>query len=180
MLHQLDALALLGEDALGNHYNVIIPPHPGLGNIVNLNMRVTSVSIPAQAITLYTITKKGKTLTRVAGVSEQGNEITFNYRPDKCYDTYKGISRWMSLIKNPTDGTSILSDSGPGGIGGPSFYRVPIIVQAIDANNIINAVWTFLGCWPSNQSEISFSEDSGEPLDITVTMQYATIIYPIF
>ncbi len=172
----LDVLSLFGEDALSNHYNVIIPPHPGLGNIINLNLRVTNVSIPAQDIAIYTITKNGRTLTRPSGVSTQGNEFSFNYRPDKKYDTYSAISRWMKLIKDPVTMLG-LGDSGATGEGGPSLFRVPITVQALDNNDIINNVWTFTGCWPSNQSEISFSEDSGEPLDVTVTMQYVGISY---
>ena len=172
----LDILALFGEDALQNHYNMIIPPFLGAGNILNLNLRVTNVDIPAQDIAYYTITKGGRTLTRPSGVSAQGNEFTFNYRPDKQYDSYKSISNWMKLIKDPILATG-LSDSGLVGGGGPSLFRVPIIIQALDTNNIINNIWTLVGCWPSNQSNLSFSEDSGDPLDVTVTMQYTTIAY---
>ena len=178
MASQLDILATFGEDALQNHYQMIISPHPGLGNIANLNMRVTSVEIPAQSIPTYTITKRGKTLTRPAGVSEIGNEFSFNYRPDKWYDSYKSISRWMSLIQDPTTALMPLSDSGVSGIGGPSLFRIPITILALDANNIINATWVFTGCWPTEQSPVTFSEDTGEPLDITVTMQFATITFP--
>jgi hypothetical protein len=176
MAMQLDVLSLFGEDALTNHYNIIIPPHPGLGNIINLNLRVTNVEIPAQTISVYTITKNGRTMTRPSGVSEQGNTFTFNYRPDKKYDTYSAISRWLKLIKDPITGLG-LGDSGVVGAGGPSLFRVPITVQALDNNDLINNVWTFTGCYPSEQSSISFSEDTGEPLDISVTMQYVGISY---
>jgi len=179
MASQLDILANFGEDALQNHYQMIINPHPGLGNILGLNLRVTSVEIPAQAIATYTITKRGKTYTRPSGISEQGNQFSFNYRPDKQYDTYKAISRWMNLIQDTTTGLMPLSDSGPLGVGGLSLFRVPVTIIALDANNIINGTWLIMGCWPSEQSALSFSEDTGEPHDVSVTMQYGSITYPM-
>ncbi|MGD9678161.1 MAG: hypothetical protein AB7V16_07330 [Vulcanibacillus sp.] len=179
MLSQLDILATLGEDALQNHYQMIIPPHPGLGNILNLNSRILSVEIPPRTIGTYTITKRGKTLTRPSGILEQGNEFSFTYRPDKQYDTYKAIGRWMNLIQDSVTGLMPLSDSGPLGTGGVSLFRVPITVLALDANNVINSTWIFMGCWPTEQSSLSFSEDTGEPLDVTITMQYTTLLYPL-
>ena len=175
----LGILQTFGEDALQNHFQIIIPPHPGIGNILNLNARVLSVSIPDQTIETYTITKKGKTFTRPSGVSGQGNEFSFTYRPDKYFETYKAISRWMNLIQDTTTGLMPLSDSGLAGIGGPSLYRVPITVLGMDANNIITGTWLFTGAYPVTQSGLDFSEDSGDPFEVTVTMNYVTITYPI-
>lgn len=173
----LDTLALYGEDALQNHYQMIIPTFILADDIVNINLRVTGVDIPAQAIETYTITKNGKKLTRPSGISGQGNEFTFKYRPDKRFRNYNSIARWMGYIQNPSS-LSMGGDSGIDGTLGASTYRVPITVLGVDANGIITNTWLFTGCWPSSQDALSFSEDTGEPFEVSVTMQYATIIYP--
>lgn len=175
----LDVLALLGEDALQNHYNLLIPFFPlgVIGDIIGLNLRATSCEIPAQTIGTYTITKRGKTLTRPSGVSEQGNDFTFSYRPDKSFLTYNAIAQWLALVQNPMNG-SMASDSGPLGLVGPSLFRVPLSVQAIDANNVIRNIWIINGCYPISQDALSFSEETGDPFEVSVTMNYSSIWYP--
>lgn len=173
----LDILSTFGEDALGSHFSVLIPVFPNVIALANLNMRVKSFEIPAQTIGYYEITKRGKKLTRPSGVSDQGNEFSFTYRVDKYFSVYNSISQWMSFIQNPTNMASA-SDSGPLGVGGASEFRVPIIVNGLDANDIITNVWSFSGCWPSSQDAISFDEESGDPLEVSVTMQYITAVYP--
>jgi hypothetical protein len=173
----LDILAAFGEDALQNHYMVIIPSFPNVLALANLNMRVKAFDLPAQTIGTYEITKRGKKLTRPSGVSDQGNEFTFTYRSDKYFQVYNSISQWMSFIQNPTN-MAMASDSGPLGAGGASEFRVPFIVNGLDTNNIITNVWSFSGCWPSSQDAISFDEDNGDPIEVSVTMQYITAVYP--
>lgn len=174
---QLDILQTFGEDSLANHFQVLIPVFPNVIALANLNMRVKSIEIPAQAIGTYEITKRGKKLTRPNGVSEQGNDFSFTYRVDKYFQTYNSISQWMSYIQNPTNMVGA-SDSGPLGVGGVSEYRVPIIVNGIDPQNIITNTWIMSGCWPSSQDAISFDEETGDPLEVSVTMQYITMVYP--
>lgn len=174
---QLDILQTFGEDALGNHFQVIIPVFPNVLALANLNMRIKSLEIPAQTINTYEITKRGKKLTRPNGVSEQGNEFSFTYRADKYFQVYNSISQWMSYIQNPTNMVGA-SDSGPLGIGGASEYRIPIIVNGLDTRDIITNTWVFSGCWPSIQDAISFDEESGDPIEVSVTMQYITMVYP--
>jgi len=177
----LELLALAGEDALSNHYNVIIPTLPNsIAGAVNLNLRVLSFDLPAQTIGTYEITKRGKKLTRPSGISDQGNEFTFTYRVDRYFTAYNAISQWMSFIQNP-DSLAMASDSGALGVSGVSQYRVPIIVNGLvglTLDSTITNVWTFTGCWPSSQDAISFSEDSGDPIEVSVTMQYATAQFP--
>jgi len=175
----LDILQTFGEDALSNHFNAIITFPSLIQNaaLASLNLRLKSIEIPAQTIGTYEITKRGKKLTRPNGVSEQGNDFTFTYRVDKYFTVYNAISQWMSFIQNPTN-MAAASDSGSLGVGGASEYRAPIIVNGLDANNIITNIWSFSGCWPSSQDTISFDEESGDPLEVSVTMQYITAVYP--
>jgi hypothetical protein len=173
----LDILATFGNDALANHFNLILPVFPNAIALANLNMRIKTFEIPEQTIETYEITKRGKKLTRPSGISGQSNEFSFTYRIDKYFQTYNSISQWMSFIQNPTN-MAMASDSGPLGAGGASEFRVPIIVNGLDANNIITNVWAFTGCWPSSQDAISFDEESGDPLEASVTMQFITVVYP--
>lgn len=173
----LDILSTFGSDSLTNNFNVIIPTFPNVLALANLNMRIKTFEIPPQAIGFYEITKRGKKLTRPSGLSEQDNEFTFTYRSDKYFQVYNSISQWMSFIQNPTN-MSMASDSGPLGAGGASEFRVPIIVNGLDTNNVITNTWVFTGCWPSNQDGITFDEESGDPIEVTVTMQYITPVFP--
>jgi hypothetical protein len=173
----LDDLMLLGEDALSNHYQLIIPSFPNVLQLPNLNMRVLSVDIPTQAIGTYEITKRGKKATRPSGLSEQERTFTFTYRVDKYFQVYQGMSQWLAYIQNPVT-LSMGSDSGPAGIGGPSTFRVPMIVLGLDTNDIITNTWTMTGCWPTEQDNISFEEESGDPITKSVTINFINIYYP--
>lgn len=173
----LNLLRLAGEDALTNHFNMIIPAFPNALAVASLNLRILTVEIPAQTLSTYTITKRGKTFERPGGVSEQGNEFTFTYRVDKYFQTYQAISQWLGFIKSPTTG-AMASDSGPGGLAGVSEFRVPIVINGLDANNMITGVWTMTGCFPKSQDAISFDESTGDPIEGSVTMSYVDIFYP--
>jgi|WetSurMetagenome_2_1015567.scaffolds.fasta_scaffold16392_2 hypothetical protein len=176
-MNQLDIISVFGEDALTNHFMMIIPAFPKVLQIANLNMRVLTCEIPQQQIGTYTITKRGRTMTRPSGVSEQGNEFTWGFRVDKYFQTYQAISQWMQFIQNPSTMAGA-SDSGPLGVGGLSEYRVPVVVNGLDTNNIITNVWTLTGCYPTSVDAVSFDEESGDPIVVSVTMQYQTMYYP--
>jgi hypothetical protein len=173
----LDTLQQFGEDALTNHFQLIIPTFPSVLQLPNLNMRVLTVEIPEQAVGVYDVTKRGKKFSRPNGVSEQEKTFTFTYRSDKYFQVYQGISQWLSYIQNPVT-MAMASDSGPLGAGGPSTFRIPIIVNGLDTNDIITNVWTFTGCFPTNQDSVSFDEESGDPIIKSVTMSYINIFYP--
>ena len=177
MAHPIDILQTFSEDALLNHWSLVIPVFPNVIALASLNMRIKTFELPGQSIGTYEITKRGRKLTRPNGVSEQGNEFTFSYRVDKYFQTYNSISAWMGYIQNPVT-MAMASDSGPLGVGGASEYRVPIIINGLDSNNIITNVWTMTGCWPSAQDGLSFDEESGDPIEVSVTMQYGAIYYP--
>lgn len=173
----LDILRTLGEDALANHFEMIIPPHVGATNLVNTNLRVLTVDIPDKSIDTYEIIKDGRKMTRPTGVSGMANEFSFTFRVDKFYQTYKDMTRWMDFIQDSRT-NNMASDSGPLGAGGASEYRVPVTVLPLDANLLVtNPGWLIEGCWPSSISGISFDESSGEPLIASVTMQFIAMNY---
>lgn len=176
-MSDIDILRTYSEDLLDNQFMITIPAFPEVGNLENLNIRVTDIDIPDQVIETYEVLKRGKGFTRPTGSHSQGNEFTFSYRIDKYMDAYKSISRWMNFIKDTRTG-AMASDSGPLGAGGPSLFRIPITVQAIDTNDIVLATWSMEGCFPTNQAGISFTVEGGNPIVVAVTMQYVHINYP--
>lgn len=176
----IDILAQAGLDALGNHFEVILPTLPGVGSVAqtaNLNLRVLTIDIPAQGIGTYEIRKRGRKLIRPSGISDQELEVTFSYRVDKYFQVYSMISQYLAYIQNPIT-MSMASDSGTDGTGGASQYRMDITVLGIDTNGVLTGTWVLKGAWFSNQSNLSFEEESGDPLTCDVTIQCNEIVYP--
>ena len=185
MAHLLDVLQTLGEDAISNHYSIILPTTVSQLAGVNdqLTFRITNVSIPEKTIATYTITKRGRQFDRPSGVSEQSREISFTFRPDKKLVTYKAISNWMSYVQS-NETMFMASDSGADGTGGASLFRAPIEIWAIDSldDNTIsgtpNSIWVCQGCFPTSLGGLEFDEESGDPLTVDVTLNCFNIIYP--
>ena len=185
MAHLLDVLQTLGEDAISNHYSIILPTTVSQLAGVNdqLTFRITNVSIPDKTINTYTITKRGRQFDRPSGVSEQSREISFTFRPDKKLVTYKAISNWMNYIQS-NETMFMASDSGADGTGGASLFRAPIEIWAIDSldDNTIsgtpNSIWVCEGCFPTSLGGLEFDEESGDPLSVDVTLNCFNIIYP--
>ena len=176
----MDILGQAGLDALGNHFQVIIPAPPGIASaaqLANLNLRVLTIDIPAQAIGTYEIRKRGRKKIRPSGLSDQELEVTFSYRVDKYFEVYTMIAQWLAYIQNPIT-MNMASDSGAGGVGGASQIRVDITVLGIDTNGVITNTWILKGAWASQQSGITFEEESGDPLTCEVTLQCDEIVYP--
>ena len=185
MAHVIDTLMTLGEDALANHYSIILPPTVAqlAGVTDQLAFRIKNVSIPEKAIATYSITKRGRTFDRPSGNSEQERNVSFSFRPDKKLRTYKAISNWMAYIQDNST-MFMASDSGPTGNGGPSLFRAPVQIWAIDnlddgITGVPNSMWTLEGSWPTSLGELSFDDESGEPLEVSVTLNCFNIIYPI-
>jgi hypothetical protein len=173
----IETLARHSEDALGNHFQVIIPTFPGCLDIDGLNLRTLTFDNPTPSIGTYTITKRGRTMTRPTGINDIGNELTFSYRVDRYYNVYNSINAWLYYIQNPETG-AMGSDAGAMGSGGPSTYRVPITVLAKDTNDNLLAQWNYTGCYPLTQDAISFDEESGDPLTAAVTINFIKAEFP--
>ena len=182
---QLEVLATMGEDALQNHYSIILPTSiTQLAGITDqLTLRINSVNVPDKEINEYDITKRGRTFGRPSGKNEQSKEVSFNFRPDKKFLTYKAISNWMNFIQN-NNTMFMASDSGVDGMGGASQFRATLEVWAIDNLDdmnyagVPNTIWTFVGAYPKSLGGLEFNEDSGDPFDVDVTLSCMDIIYP--
>lgn len=179
---QLEVLASLGLDALGNHYQMNIPVISQLGSFVDsLNMRILSVSIPDKEINTYEIVKRGRKMNRPSGVSEQSHEITFSFRADKYWGCYNALINWNNFIQN-NNTMAMASDSGPEGRGGASEYRHDIEVWSIsslDDSATPNNTWLIKGAYPTVISGLEFAEDNGDPIEVDVTLDCMDIVYPI-
>ena len=191
----LDQLAQMGADALANHYAIVFPPE--LMNLAvngysgnQFAFRITNVSIPEKTIATYAITKRGLTFDRPSGNNESSREVSFTFRPDKKFLTYKALSAWMDLIQSNVDMT-MASDSGPdweGGSGGGPFslFRVDIDIWAIknlnsdqiSGDKFPTAVWNLKSCFPTSLGSIEFDDTNGEPLTVDVTLNCFKIYYP--
>ena len=186
MAHIIDELFSAGEDALGNHYSIILPTSISqlAGVTDQLTLRIKSVSIPDKEISTYSITKRGRTFDRPSGNNEQNREVPFSFRPDKRLLTYKAIANWMNYIQN-NETMFMASDSGANGDGGASLFRANLEVWAIDNlddNNYAgtpNSIWTLVGAFPTSLSGLEFDDESGEPLSVDVTLNCMNIIYPV-
>lgn len=185
MAHIIDTLATLGEDFLANHYSIILPTNISqlAGVTDQLTLRIKNVSIPEKSIGTYSITKRGRTFDRPNGNNEQSREVSFTFRPDKRLLTYKAMTNWMNYIQN-NETMFMASDSGVDGNGGMSLFRANMEVWAIDnldESNYAgtpNSIWTLVGAFPTNVGGLEFDDESGEPLDVDVTLNCFNIIYP--
>lgn len=152
------------EDALANHFQVIIPAFPGVLGLPRVNLRVKTIDIPDTEIATYEVTKGGKKATRRAGIQGSPNEFSLTYVVDRNYEVYDSFEAWSQAIHNDLTGTQPLPESA---------LRIPIQVIGKDANgNITTSGWTFRGCFISSHSGISFDEENGDPLEASVTIQY--------
>ena len=181
----LDTLAVMGTDALANHYSIILPDTiTQLSGITDqLVYRITNVSIPEKTINTYSITKRGRTFDRPNGNNEQNREVSFSFRPDKKLLTYKAMINWMNYIQDNVTGF-MASDSGSEGVVGPSTYRANLEIWAIDRlsdNNLAgtpNTIWRLVGAFPTSVGGLEFDDTNGEPFQVEVTLNCFNIIYP--
>lgn len=186
MAHIIDDLFHAGQDAIPNHYSIILPTSVTQisGYTDQLTLRIHKVSIPEKEIGTYSVTKRGRTFDRPNGNNEQNREVSFSFRPDKKLYTYKALVAWMNYIQN-NETMFMASDSGADGMGGISLFRAPIEVWAIDSldnDNYAgtpNSIWTLEGAWPKSISGLDFDDETGDPFDVDVTLNCYNIIYPI-
>jgi hypothetical protein len=171
-------IMLMQEDALANHHIMNIPTFPGMTDLVNTNLRIITTEVPDKQIDTYEVTYGGRKATRVSGIVGTANEITFSYRADKYMHVYKGFMAWMELIQSSQTATG-LGDAVPI-VGGPSLFRVPITLQTAEADQVPSGTtWVFNGAFPSSHGAVTFDQNSGDPLEVSCTLQFIDILYPV-
>lgn len=176
----INSVMALSEDALENHFQVVMPSISFLGtNVAELNMRIKSVEIPQYEISEYEITKRGKKANRPNGVDENDYHVSFTFRADKYWRCYSALLAWMMYVKNNKT-MAMGSDAGVAGEGGQSTYRSDFEIWSLTnlESGVPNAIWQCESAYPQSVSPISFNEESGDPLDVDVTMSCINIVYP--
>jgi hypothetical protein len=167
----INAISVLGDDSLSNQFAIIIPSYPGQIDPNGDNFRVTNISIPERSINTYEVHYKTQKFTKPSGKDASANEFTFEFRVDKFWNTYKGFSDWHRAIIDPVTGIQT-----PDFANGVSGIRVPITVQTIDSNDVPTSTgWVFDGCFPSTIPGVDFAMDNGDPIVVSITMQYITV-----
>ena len=166
-------LTQYGEDALSNHYSVVLSLPILLGGAVlsnSITLRIVSVDIPDQAIGTYNIQKNGQSAAMPSGMEASDKTFTFTYRVGAYWPQYKIIAKWLGLLHNPSSG--FMSP-----IAG---LRASVTIHALDRQgiNISGVKWTMYGAFPTSQRGVSFEEDGGNPIMINVAMSFTECNYP--
>lgn len=165
------------EDALSNHFLLSIPSFPGVSDIYQTNLRVITIDLPEKVIETYEIIHGGRKMTRPSGISGTSNQFSFTYRADKYMDVYKGFCQWAEYVHDSQTGLS-LGDAVPL-VGGPSLIRVPIKVSTAEADKVPNGTeWTFNGCYITSHGGLTFDENSGDPIEVSGTMDFIDVVWP--
>ena len=176
----INSVLALSEDALANHFQIVLPSISFLGtNVAELNMRVKNVEIPQYEINEYEITKRGKKANRPNGIDENDYHVSFTFRADKYWRCYSTLLSWMMYVKNNKT-MAMGSDAGVEGSGGASTYRSDFEIWSLTnlESGVPNAIWQCVGGYPQSIGSVSFDEETGEPIEVDVTFSCITINYP--
>ena len=167
----IDVIAKLGDDALKNLFDMILPPFPGAIDPISTNFRIQNFTIPATGVETYEIHWKTQKMTKPSGKVTMDNSFSFSFRVDKYWEIYNGLKNWKNIIADTRYGTMT-----PDNIKGVSAIRVPIVIISSDANGIpTGGKWIFEGSFIKELGEVAFDYTSGEPIEVDVTMNYMVL-----
>lgn len=159
-----------GDDALSNHFQIGIDPLSLFGLDDRVRIRTTQVDIPEQSVGTYTVDYKSQRFTKPNGKIETTNEMSFTIRLDKYYTLYEGLYAWWAFISDPETG-AMAEDVGA--IGGDTDIRTDLTVTPIDSNGVITGRgWKFHKAFPTSVPGPSFSQESGDPITLSITMNF--------
>ena len=164
----IEAIFRAGDDALQNHFQINITPLSLFNNADPLSLRTTDVDIPGFEVGTYTVDYKSQTFTKPSGKITTPNEFSFTIRLDKYWVLYEALYAWYSFIADNETG-AMAEDVGA--IGGNSDIRTDVSVLPIDSNGVLTGRgWKMHKAYPTSIPGFSFSQASGEPITINVTM----------
>ncbi|HUV85036.1 MAG TPA: hypothetical protein VMV86_04955 [Methanosarcinales archaeon] len=165
----IDVVAALGDDALKNLWDLIIPPFPGVIDPVSLPFRVQNLTIPKSGNTPYEVHYKTQKMTKPSGKVEAENQFTFEFRVDKYWLLYKGLRNWKNTVMDTRYGT-MTPDIG---IGSAGSIRVPITAMAVDSNGVpTGMLWIFEGSFCQDIGDVALDYTTGDAITVTVTMGF--------
>ncbi len=164
----IDVIAKLGDDALKNLFDMILPPFPGAIDPVSTNFRIQNFSIPATGVETYEIHWKTQKMTKPSGKIVMENNFNFEFRVDKYWAIYNGLKNWKNIIADTRLGTM-----SPDSLKGASLIRVPVTVISTDANGLpTGGKWVFEGAFISQLGEVAFDYTTGDPITVSATMNF--------
>lgn len=166
----IDTIYRQGDDALGNQFEINFSAISFIPEADKLKIRTTTVDIPEFSVEKYTVDYKTQRFTKPSGKISTPNEFTFTFRADKYWTLYKALLAWHLYIADTSNG-AMAEDVGA--ISGESGIRTDISVIPTDSNDVPTSDgWKFHKCWPSNIQGVSFDTASGEPIMVTITMDF--------
>jgi len=182
----IDIIYQLGDDALGNFFQIFIPsftlvstdPNSNLNGISidtgNIILRTTTIQIPESGATTYNVNYKTQEFAKIAGKVNSTKTFSMALRIDRYYKEYQKILQWKNAIANPF--TGVIGADAFGSAG--SSNRVDITVQPIDSDGEVietSLYWILHNAFIQTVPEISFDYGAGEPISTTLAFQCSTL-----
>jgi hypothetical protein len=164
----IDTILSLGDDALSQEWEIILPPFPGAIDATSTALRITDLTLPEISIGTYNIDYKTQSFTKPNGKITTPHTFDFTFRIDKFWQVYQGLENWLNFIGNNDSGImspDILA-------GQASLVRIPIDIIPIDSNGTVTkAGWSLTGCFISKLDGVTFNQ-SGTVLTAKAEFNY--------
>jgi hypothetical protein len=171
----IDTAYAQGDDALSYEWQMALGSLSIFTTTANLNVRCTTVDLPAITLGEYTYDFKSETVVKPNGKNATSKEFTTTFRIDKYWNLYNAFKTWSNSIVSPSSG-GVAIDS----VAGISAIRAPITISSgmydIDGTfTATGAVWSFTGCWPKVVGNPTLDNGSGDPATTTITWGYLSL-----
>ena len=181
----IEVIYQLGDDALGNFFQIFIPSltlvstDPKLSGVSldmeNIILRTSTIQIPQSGANVYDVNYKTQTMPKVGGKVDSPKTFSMTLRIDRFYKEYEKILQWKNAIANPLTGV-IGADNFASSAGGSN--RVDITVQPIDSDGEVIPTalyWILHNAFIQTVPEISFDYSAGEPITVNLAFQFSTL-----
>lgn len=171
----IDIIYAQGDDALSNSGKIIFEPLAFFPNMMPLEFRITSFTIPEFSVGSYPVRFKTQQFTKPNGSFDSGNSFAFSFRADKYYQIYQSFMAWKQLLAN--DATGAMSEDVSSATGLASL-RTSFAVSTEDANGVITSQgWVFKNAFLKSLGSVDFDQTSeGDPIICQVTLEYVKCI----
>ena len=171
--NNLNTVYAFGDDALLNLYEVAVTLPKDLSTTTSDKIigRIQNFNVPDVVQTTYEVHFKSNHLTKAGGKVGSPKEFTFQIRIDKDYKLYALFYKWASL-PNSHESTMAIGES-ENYTGTIQIYRTGRDLDLLNGSDDKNKGFEFHNCWVSTLEGINFDYTSGEPVAVTVTVQFS-------